>query len=107
MDKKHYDFKLCNGKDQIGTCKARPVLSIKELTEEIGGTIITKPGEHRWLPMDVELTEFWLGKLDLFLRIYRGATLCETWSLLGCQRHLNQIYFDSVYYIPNDLSGTP
>ena len=104
MDRKekHFDFKLFFGDKQIGVCTKRPELYIEELPEEIGGTIYSKPGKHSsWLPMEVKLEEFWLDKADLFLRIYRGATLCETWSLIGCQMFNQKMKFDSVYYIPN------
>ena len=90
-------FKIfCEGKE-IGTCKERPSLNIGN----------SKQGNEKWQPITAKLEEGWQGKKDLFLRLYgHHNDLIETWSVIVCERVLhedgiNQIFFDSVYFIPN------
>lgn len=90
-------YQIINGGKSVGSCKERPTLHIEEIQDEGG----FHPGESHWHPLNANLTEAWEGKTDLFLRLYREKELIETWSLIGCRTHQNQIFFDSVYYVPN------
>lgn len=92
-------FQIIKNNHVIGQTQEKPILDIKETLNEDGSY---KPGKHKWRPITVEgYLESWEGKKDIFLRLYKDHQLMETWSLLGCRPHKNQIIYDSVYFVSN------